>query len=213
LAYPSRFRANRCARIFSKKIQECRSQPSALERVTDRPNKPLSVVPTPTKTEGATGVAERRRTPRYPFTVAVEVTESRSQTRVACRTADIGMGGCYVDTMAPFPVGAIVHVRLSRESRQVDAKARVVVAHPSMGMGLAFTEINPEHVGALRAWVAEASGEGSAEPEAAPAEPEAGMSTEILKLRQVLNELVSLLVRNRIIKEQEGAALLRHLFR
>jgi len=82
-----------------------------------------------------------------------------------------------------------------------------------MGMGLAFTEINPEHVGVLRAWVAEASGEGSLEPEAAQSEPEAGLSTEILKLRQVLNELVSLLVRNRIIKEQEGAALLRQLFR
>ena len=180
--------------------------------MTDRPNKPLSVVPSPTKAKEGTDVAERRRNPRFPFTVAVEVTESRSQTRVACRTADIGLGGCYVDTMAPLPAGAIVRLRLNREGRQVDALARVVVAHPSMGMGLAFTEINPEHVGALRAWVAEASGEGSAEPEAAPAEPEAGMSTEILKLRQVLNELVSLLVRNRIIKEQEGAALLRHLF-
>jgi hypothetical protein len=181
--------------------------------VTDRPNKPLSVVPSPIKVEGGTGVAERRRSPRFPFTVAVEVTESRSQTRVACRTADIGLGGCYVDTMAPFPVGAIVRVRLNRETRQVDALARVVVAHPSMGMGLAFTEINPEHVGALRAWVAEASGEGSLEPEVAQPEPEAAMSAEIVKVRQVLNELVSLMVRNRIIKEQEGAALLRQLFR
>jgi len=181
--------------------------------VTDRPNKPLSVVPTPTKAEGGTDVVERRRHLRFPFTVAVEVTESRSQTRVACRTADIGLGGCYVDTMAPLPAGAIVRLRLNREGRQVDALARVVVAHPSMGMGLAFTEINPEHAGTLRAWVAEASGEGSPEPEVAPSEPEAGLSTEIVKLRQVLNELVSLLVRNRIIKEQEGAALLRQLFR
>jgi hypothetical protein len=181
--------------------------------VTDRPNTPLSVVPSPTKVEGGTEVAERRRNPRFPFTVAVEITESRSQTRVACRTADIGLGGCYVDTMAPFPTGATVRVRLNRESRQVDALARVAVSHPSMGMGLEFTEINPEHMESLRAWIAEASGEGSSEPEVAPSEPEAGLSTEIVKLRQVLNELVSLLVRNRIIKEQEGAALLRQLFR
>jgi hypothetical protein len=158
-------------------------------------------------------VAERRRNPRFPFTVAVEITESRSQTRVACRTADIGLGGCYVDTMAPFPTGAIVRVRLNRESREVHAMARVVVTHPSMGMGLEFTEINPEHMESLRAWVAEASGEGSPEPEVAQSEPEAHMSTEILNLRQVVNELVSLLVRNRIIKEQEAAALLRQLFR
>jgi hypothetical protein len=115
--------------------------------------------------------------------------------------------------MAPFPAGAIVRVRLNRESRQVDATARVVVTHPSMGMGLEFTEINPEHMESLRAWVAEASGEGSPEPEVAQSEPEAHMSTEILNLRQVVNELVSLLVRNRIIKEQEAAALLRQLFR
>jgi hypothetical protein len=181
--------------------------------VTDRPNKPLSVVPSPTKAEGSTDVVERRRSLRFPFTVAAEVTESRSQTRVAGRTADIGVGGCYVDTMAPFPTGAIVRVRLNRESRQVDAIAQVVVAHPSMGMGLAFTEINPEHEEALRAWVAEASGEVSLEPKVGRSEPEAGMSTAILNLRQVLNELVSLMVRNRIIKEQEGAALLRQLFR
>jgi hypothetical protein len=181
--------------------------------VTDRPNKPLSVIPSPTKAAGGTDAAERRRNPRFSFTVAVEVTESRSQTRVACRTADIGLGGCYVDTMAPFPVGAIVRVRLNRESRQVDALARVVVAHPSMGMGLAFTEINPENEGTLRAWVAEASGEVSPEPEVARSEAEAGLSAEIVKLRQVLNELISLMVRNRIIKEQEGAALLRQLFR
>jgi hypothetical protein len=177
-------------------------------------DKPLILVPGPVR--GASEAAdrpERRRAVRYPITATAEVVELRSQTRVLGRSSDLSLGGCYVDTFSPLAVGAIVRVRLECEQRLFEALATVSNAHPSMGMGLAFTEIKPEHQAILQVWVAELSGERPAEPAAKTTEPDSEMPSTLLNLQQVLNELVNLMVRKKIINETEGTALLRKLFR
>ena len=172
---------------------------------------------------------DRRQFCRYPFTATAEVTEVRSQTRVMGRSSDIGSGGCYIDTMAPHPVGAVVSVQITHEQRKFEAVATVSYAHQSMGMGLAFTEIKPKDRTLLQEWIAQLSGQPvvqiAAPPvavpqpavpqiaEQQPAEPEADAFSEIIKLRQVVNELISLMVRKRIIDQKEGANLLQQIFR
>ena len=158
-------------------------------------------------------VAERRASVRYPFTGTAEVTELRTQVRVAGRTSDLGLQGCYVDTIAPLQAGSAVRVRIEREIHQFEAAATVAFAHRSMGMGLAFTEISPEYKRVLREWIEELSGERLPEPQVGANSPEWEQAPAILSNRQVLNELISLLVRKQIIHEKEGAALLRQLFR
>ena len=78
-----------------------------------------------------------------------------------------------------------------------------------MGMGLAFTEIKREHQAVLRSWIAELSGEQAPEPAASATEtePEAGAIEANANMRLVLNELINLLVRKKIITENEGAAI------
>jgi len=176
-------------------------------------DKPQTVLLSPPTSEGVTDTVERREGLRFPFTIAADVTELPSQIRVAGRTSDVGLGGCYVDTLTPLSVGAVVRVRLERELRHVDAVAKVVFAHPSMGMGLRFCEIDHSHEGTLQAWVTEASGDRSRETGVAGPGPEAGVVSAILNLRQVLNELINLMVRNRVINDEEAAPLLRRLFR
>jgi len=56
---------------------------------------------------------ERRGTSRHMFTAAAEVIELKSGARFSTRTTDLGPGGCFVDTVCPFPVGS--HVRVSLE--------------------------------------------------------------------------------------------------
>ena len=87
-------------------------------------------------------------------------------------------------------------------------------AHVPMGMGLAFKEIRPEYQAVLRSWIAELSGEplppeaqASVSPQAADAPP------EIEDLRQVLNDLINLMVRKKILSADERARLLREIFR
>ena len=181
--------------------------------MSERSDKPLILVPGPMPVAtGTTTDPDRRQAIRYPFTAAVEIVDLRSQTRVTGRTSDLGQGGCYVDTLSPLAVGAVVRVRVERELRVFEAIATVIYAHLSMGMGLTFTEIKPEHQVVLGAWMAELSGEQLPEPDA-PATAEAGMLSALLNLRHVLNELVNLMVRKKVITENEAAALLRQMFR
>jgi hypothetical protein len=182
--------------------------------MSNRSDKPLILVPGPMQTasEAANG-PERRKAIRYPFTGAAEVMDVSSQTRVAGRTSDLGLGGCYVDTITPLSVGTLVRVRIKREQNTFEAAATVVYAHVSMGMGLAFTEIKPEYQAVLRAWVAELSGEQVAKPEVADTEPESSQASTILNLQQVLSELVNVMVRKKILNAAEATALLRQIFR
>ncbi len=159
------------------------------------------------------GGIENRTQVRYPFTAATEVYELRSQARVAGRCSDLSSGGCYVDTLSPFAVGAVVRVRMERDQREFEAAAVVAYAHVSMGMGLAFTEVKREHQNVLRFWIAELSGEQPPEPAESKAEPESEPIDMNANMRLVLNELIYLLVRKKLITENEGAGLLRQMFR
>jgi len=80
-------------------------------------------------------------------------------------------------------------------------------------MGLVFTEIKPEHHAELQKWIAEVSGERSPESETLATNPGAGMVPAIGNLREILNELIDLMIRRRVISEKEGAGLLRKMFR
>ncbi len=181
--------------------------------MSERPDMPIAFpAPLPEEAPKSCG-PERRAQVRYPFTAAAEVYELRSQTRVVGRCSDLGPGGCYVDTLSPFAVGSAVRVRIERDLREFEAEATVAYAHVSMGMGLAFQEVKREHQDVLRLWIADLSGEQPPKLEVAPAEPEAGLLGAIENLRQVLNELVNLMVRKKIITENEAAGLLRQMFR
>lgn len=180
----------------------------------ERSENPLSVVRAPSPiTSKTTNDVERRQSCRYPFTAAAEVVELRSQTRLIGRSSDLGSGGCYIDTLAPIAVGTVVRVRLEHGERQFEAVATVSYAHLSMGMGLAFTQINPESQALLQKWVGELSGEQLPDLPLPVASDEPNRLSEILNLQQVLNELISLMIRKKVIDQNEGAGLLRQIFR
>jgi hypothetical protein len=158
----------------------------------------------------ATGV-ERRTNTRYPFTATAEVIDVRSETGLKGRSADICLGGCYVDTTSPFPVGTPVTLRLAYQNNSFEAQAAVIYAHVGMGMGLAFTKVSPDQHAVLREWVRKLSGEPT--PPADPPEAASAGEGSHEHERHVLNHLISLLIRKRLLTEAEGTALLRELFR
>ena len=181
--------------------------------MSERSDMPI-VLPAPLREEPPKGSGpENRAQVRYPFTAAAEVYELRSQTRVTGRCSDLSSGGCYIDTLSPFTVGAVVRVRMERDLREFVATAVVAYAHVSMGMGLAFTEIKREYQDVLRSWLAILSGEQPPEPAVSTTEPEAAAIDANANMRLVVNELIVLLVRKKIITENEGSALLRQMFR
>lgn len=159
------------------------------------------------------GSIENRAQTRYSFAASAEVCELRTQARVAGRCADLGMGGCYVDTLSPFPVGSVVRVRLEHDTREFVCAATVAYAHASMGMGLKFTDMTLAHRQVLRYWIAGLSGIALPEPAAAATVLQDVSQEMESNIRLVIGELITLLIGKNILTQGEGAEMLLQVFR
>lgn len=98
---------------------------------------------------------ERRRNTRYAFTADVELLEPNSGIAIPGRTADLSRGGCYVDTINPFPADTVVKLRLTKWDRSFEAQAKVVYSAAGMGMGLMFVTVDREQRLTMECWIAE----------------------------------------------------------
>ncbi len=67
-----------------------------------------------------------------------------------CKLTDLSLGGCYVETDAPFPERALVDLCLKTAELEVHTEGMVRVAHPGHGMGVEF----PSRTAEQRAQVA-----------------------------------------------------------
>jgi hypothetical protein len=99
--------------------------------------------------------SQNRVAKRCPMVATAEVLDLGTNTQLSARTSEIGIGGCYVDAMNPFPVGTVVNVRIERDQGAFEAKGKVVYCDSTMGMGVAFTEMAPEQRAVLEDWLAE----------------------------------------------------------
>ncbi len=61
-----------------------------------------------------------------------------------CKLTDLSLGGCYVQTDAPFPERSLVDLCLKAEEHEVHTEGMVRVAHPGHGMGVEFPSRTPE---------------------------------------------------------------------
>lgn len=100
---------------------------------------------------------ERRRHLRFSFTASVQVVEPKSGAQIQGRITDLGRGGCYVDTISPFPVGTVLRVCIRREKVSFEAMAKVIFSQVGMGMGLAFISASPDQVRLFQSWILELS--------------------------------------------------------
>jgi hypothetical protein len=61
--------------------------------------------------------------------------------------------GCFVETAAPFPVGARVRLRISHAGVNFIAQGTVARSQTDGGMGIAFTSIEPSSLSILDTWL------------------------------------------------------------
>jgi hypothetical protein len=157
---------------------------------------------------------ERRHHARFPVTATVEAVELQSKARVTGRTSDLGMGGCYIDTISPLPLNSQVKMRITHEGRSFESKARVAVSSMGMGMGVAFIETEPDQLAILQTWIRELSGElSSSEPDL----PKIAETQQLVASRPVssepdaLEELVTELVRTGVLADSKGRMILKKI--
>lgn len=160
---------------------------------------------------------EKRRHTRFAVSVSAEIIETKTRARVTGRATDLGVGGCYIDTLSTFSAGTQVEVFLRCEGRTFHCHALVTyaVTQSAVGMGLAFTETAADQDVTLLDWVSSLGGDppvrprGKAGPEITyGAEP--GLEKQ-RGLKEIVQELVALLARKKVLTDSEAVRILSNL--
>ncbi len=64
---------------------------------------------------------------------------------VQCKLTDLSLGGCYVESESPFPIGTRLDLILQARGTFAAAQGWVRVLHPAYGMGIEFLADTEEH--------------------------------------------------------------------
>lgn len=83
-------------------------------------------------------IAERRRHPRYPCDLTVDVQPSGEEDVYRGQLADICLGGCYVTMITPLPAGVTVLVHFKAGEQEASLIGRTITSLPGSGMGIEF---------------------------------------------------------------------------
>lgn len=93
-------------------------------------------------------INERRKHPRLKVSVPVEIHAEGGNAPLHCATSDLSLGGCYIESMYPFPAGTNLDLKLEAGGTLI-IPARVVTCDPQFGNGISFLRMLPEDEVAL----------------------------------------------------------------
>jgi PilZ domain len=155
--------------------------------------------------------AERRGANRHAITAVAEIVDLDSGARFSTRTSDLGPGGCFVDSLTPFPIGSKVRVTVRQGNTEFEIGGTVVYSQIGLGMGIAFDELAYEQRLELEGWLAEVTGGKQELAEAKSFAPKVSHKMGDAN-RATLVQLVQLLVNKRILTDSEGASVLQDPF-
>ena len=94
---------------------------------------------------------DRRKHERFKVRVPIEFHPEGSR-RLRSATADLSLGGCYLEMMFTFPIGTILEVSL-QIGYTVHAKAVVVTRELQVGNGIQFIDMAPTDREAIRNYI------------------------------------------------------------
>jgi len=97
----------------------------------------------------------RRGATRYYFAAIAEIIDLEKPGELVSITRDLSTSGCFVKTTTPFPAGTRVRIRITHSGAQVAAIGNVTSNVSPAGMGIAFTEIEPNDRAMLEGWLAD----------------------------------------------------------
>ena len=96
---------------------------------------------------------QQRKFPRVKVNLPVELRRPVNETPIRAQTADICMGGCYVEMSFTQDVSQEVEVVLWVGDNKIRAQGVVVSSHPSVGNGLKFTKMTPQDQARLKEYI------------------------------------------------------------
>ena len=100
---------------------------------------------------------ERRCFQRLQIAVQIELRVKGDPVPIRLKTADISVGGCYVEMAATLDPGTTLSIILWLEHEKLPLEGRVVTRHPHFGNGIEFIDLAPESESLLRKYLEEAA--------------------------------------------------------
>ena len=96
---------------------------------------------------------ERRLSQRLPIAVQMELRARENSIPIRLKTADISIGGCYVEMSVTIEPGTDLDIILRLEHENLPLQGRIVTKHPQFGNGIEFIGITPEVETQLRSFL------------------------------------------------------------
>jgi len=114
------------------------------------PDKPLWDFALPAPGVDGTGVGpardphDRRAHPRFKTVNSVEIHPDGQEAPIRARTADLSVGGCFIEMPNPLPKGTQIKIGIWVSDVKLWANGRVVTSTPGFGIGVQFIEISEQ---------------------------------------------------------------------
>ena len=113
------------------------------------PEKPLWDFTLPGPGADGTGATardphDRRAHPRFKTVNSVEVHPEGQGAPIRARTADLSIGGCFIEMPNPLPKGTQIKISIWVKDTKLWANGRVVTSTPGFGIGVQFIEISEQ---------------------------------------------------------------------
>jgi PilZ domain len=105
--------------------------------------------------EAGARFAQKRSVPRYPFAAPALISEPLTQTELSCRTSDISLRGCFVESVDGFPANTVMRIKIERDEEIFETWCRVAHVQKGIGTGIAFFEHPAEARLTIQSWIAE----------------------------------------------------------
>jgi hypothetical protein len=102
---------------------------------------------------GTLRVRDRRYSIRHPFAADAECMDMEAGSAASGVTSDLSMGGCFVCTSRPLPLGSRMRLKLTRKDQTVEALAVVRIVKPRIGMGIEFLDMEEKNQSTLERWL------------------------------------------------------------
>jgi hypothetical protein len=156
---------------------------------------------------------QKRRFVRHAISAAAQVLDTGSGTRLNARASDLGLGGCYLDTVTPFPVGTDVQSGLHKDESVIQLPGKIVYTSLGLGMGVVFVGVAVENMTALSKWVdglSEVEPSGARSPSSTPAAPQSNLDvSDGPDGRTSVRRLVQLMLEKGQLTEDDAKMILR----
>jgi hypothetical protein len=85
-----------------------------------------------------------RQHPRFKAALPIELRPKGVTAPLRTQTADVGLGGCYVEMVFTQEVSTPVEITIWIGDTKISGAGEVVSKHPSFGNGLKFTRLSTE---------------------------------------------------------------------